>query len=195
MTRMDIPVIELAHPMPGFPDDARFALVRLREPIQFDAPDGAPVGLIFVLLVPERANVDGGAPIRSDQVDNMNYLLRLDDGVVGTMQVSFTAWFGTGNRFEIYGTEGMLMLATEASPDWQKDGGKGDPTRGELKLYGARADIDAIVASPVPPERLQRQFFHDSRPPDRHCVVRPHLRKRDLGPNVQRAIEQVRPVR
>ena len=27
--RMDIPVIELAHPMPGFPADARFALVRL----------------------------------------------------------------------------------------------------------------------------------------------------------------------
>lgn len=26
---MDLPVIELAHPMPGFPDDARFALVRL----------------------------------------------------------------------------------------------------------------------------------------------------------------------
>ena len=31
------------------------ALVRMREPIPFDAPDGAPVGLIFVLLVPERA--------------------------------------------------------------------------------------------------------------------------------------------
>ena len=29
MIRMDIPVIELAHPMPGFPHDARFALVRL----------------------------------------------------------------------------------------------------------------------------------------------------------------------
>ncbi|WP_238408599.1 flagellar assembly protein FliW [Pimelobacter simplex] len=28
---MDLPVIELAHPMPGFPDDARFALVRLDE--------------------------------------------------------------------------------------------------------------------------------------------------------------------
>ncbi|MDQ6523522.1 flagellar assembly protein FliW [Nocardioides sp. LHD-245] len=26
---MDLPVIELARPMPGFPDDARFALVRL----------------------------------------------------------------------------------------------------------------------------------------------------------------------
>jgi PTS system nitrogen regulatory IIA component len=31
------------------------ALVRTREPIPFDAPDGAPVSLIFVLLVPERA--------------------------------------------------------------------------------------------------------------------------------------------
>lgn len=29
MARMDIPIIELTHPMPGFPDDARFALVRL----------------------------------------------------------------------------------------------------------------------------------------------------------------------
>ncbi len=35
--------------------DAVGALVRMREPIPFDAPDGAPVGLIFVLLVPERA--------------------------------------------------------------------------------------------------------------------------------------------
>jgi PTS system nitrogen regulatory IIA component len=31
------------------------ALIRLREPIAFDAPDGEPVSLIFVLLVPERA--------------------------------------------------------------------------------------------------------------------------------------------
>jgi flagellar assembly factor FliW len=29
MGHMDLPVIELARPMPGFPDDARFALVRL----------------------------------------------------------------------------------------------------------------------------------------------------------------------
>lgn len=31
------------------------ALVRLRHPIAFDAPDGQPVNLIFVLLVPEKA--------------------------------------------------------------------------------------------------------------------------------------------
>jgi PTS system nitrogen regulatory IIA component len=31
------------------------ALVRVKEPIPFDAPDGEPVGLAFVLLVPERA--------------------------------------------------------------------------------------------------------------------------------------------
>ncbi len=31
------------------------AMIRLREAIPFDAPDGKPVSLIFVLLVPERA--------------------------------------------------------------------------------------------------------------------------------------------
>jgi PTS system nitrogen regulatory IIA component len=31
------------------------AMIRMREPIPFDAPDGQPVNLIFVLLVPERA--------------------------------------------------------------------------------------------------------------------------------------------
>ena len=31
------------------------AMIRMREPIVFDAPDGQPVSLIFVLLVPERA--------------------------------------------------------------------------------------------------------------------------------------------
>jgi PTS system nitrogen regulatory IIA component len=35
--------------------DAVGALVRMDQPIPFDAPDGAPVKLIFVLLVPERA--------------------------------------------------------------------------------------------------------------------------------------------
>jgi PTS system nitrogen regulatory IIA component len=32
------------------------SFVRLETPVQFDAPDGKPVGLIFVLLVPEAAN-------------------------------------------------------------------------------------------------------------------------------------------
>ena len=31
------------------------AMIRMREPVPFDAPDGLPVNLIFVLLVPERA--------------------------------------------------------------------------------------------------------------------------------------------
>jgi nitrogen PTS system EIIA component len=31
------------------------AFVRLRNPVPFDAPDGLPVSLVFVLLVPERA--------------------------------------------------------------------------------------------------------------------------------------------
>ena len=33
--------------------DARGALLRLQTPVQFDSPDGKPVSLLFVLLVPE----------------------------------------------------------------------------------------------------------------------------------------------
>src|SRR6185436_14243649 len=35
--------------------DALGALVRTKQPVPFDAPDGQPVSLIFVLLVPDRA--------------------------------------------------------------------------------------------------------------------------------------------
>lgn len=35
--------------------EALGALVRMKQPIPFDAPDGQPVGMIFVLLVPDRA--------------------------------------------------------------------------------------------------------------------------------------------
>jgi PTS system nitrogen regulatory IIA component len=36
--------------------EAHGAFLRLATPVQFDAPDGLPVGLVFVLLVPEAAN-------------------------------------------------------------------------------------------------------------------------------------------
>ena len=58
--------------------------------------DIAEICAAMAVLVPERANLDGGAPIRSNQVENMNYLLRTGDGVMGALQVSFTAWFGCG---------------------------------------------------------------------------------------------------
>jgi PTS system nitrogen regulatory IIA component len=35
--------------------DAAAAFIRMKEPIPFDAPDGKPVSLICVLLVPEKA--------------------------------------------------------------------------------------------------------------------------------------------
>ena len=35
--------------------EALGAVVRLQQPVPFDAPDGKPVGLLFVLLVPEQA--------------------------------------------------------------------------------------------------------------------------------------------
>ena len=124
----------------------------------------------MAVQVPERANLEGGAPIRSDQVDNMNYLLRTEDGVMGTVQVSFTAWFGTGSRFEVYGTEGMLMLDTGNLAGWDKQTGQGDPPRGELKLYGARADLPQMMKDPVAPERLERRFS-EIPAANRHCYV------------------------
>ena len=36
--------------------EATGALLRLRIPVPFDSPDGKPVSLLFVLLVPEHAN-------------------------------------------------------------------------------------------------------------------------------------------
>ncbi|MFN4063463.1 PTS IIA-like nitrogen regulatory protein PtsN [Azoarcus communis] len=36
--------------------EAAGAFMRLATPVQFDAPDGRPVNLLFVLLVPEQAN-------------------------------------------------------------------------------------------------------------------------------------------
>ncbi len=36
--------------------DAAGAFIRLLAPVQFDAPDGRPVDMLFVLLVPEQAN-------------------------------------------------------------------------------------------------------------------------------------------
>jgi nitrogen PTS system EIIA component len=36
--------------------EALGAFMRLAQPVPFDSPDGQPVGLVFVLLVPEKAN-------------------------------------------------------------------------------------------------------------------------------------------
>ena len=127
----------------------------------------------MTVQVPERIAVDTGGVIRSNQVDSMNYLLRMDGktgNVMGTMQTSFASWYGTGNHFEVYGTEGMLMLSTGATPEWNKHSGKGDPARGELKLYGARANIREYVADPTPPERLQNQY-REIAIPKRHYYV------------------------
>ncbi|WP_232221865.1 flagellar assembly protein FliW [Nocardioides sp. J54] len=65
---MDIPVIELAHPMPGFPDDARFALVRLDE-------DGVLLGFrsldsddLQFVVVPPAPFFPDYAPVIGDDV-------------------------------------------------------------------------------------------------------------------------------
>jgi len=126
----------------------------------------------MAVKVSERRAVDTGGVIASDQVDNMNYLVRMSDGAMGMVQTSFTAWSGTGNRFEIYGTDGMLMLASGDTPGvWDRERAPGDPTRGESRLYGTRVDVERLVAEPTAPERLQRQFAAIT-VPEHHVLAR-----------------------
>jgi predicted dehydrogenase len=121
------------------------------------------------VLVPERPNLDGGPPLKTTQVNNIDYLLRMGPDVMGTMQVCLTAWFGTGWNLQVYGTEGMLLLKVEdeAGP---KNSVKGDPKHGQLKLYGARVDMAHMMANPVAPELLQREF-KEIPIEDRHVYV------------------------
>jgi predicted dehydrogenase len=95
----------------------------------------------------------------------MTYLVRLAGGASGTIQMSAAAWFGTGERLEVYGAEGMLMMTSLAGAQgWAKSGADGDPDKGGMRLYGARVDLQRYIADPVPPEHLQRRFAEI--PPD-----------------------------
>jgi predicted dehydrogenase len=122
------------------------------------------------VLVPERPNLDGGPPLHSTQVNNLNFLMRVGDDVMGTLQVSLTAWYGTGWGFQVYGTGGMLMLKVEDAAGGAKDTVKGAPKSGELKLYGTHVNMEQLLANPTAPELLQREF-KEITPEDRHCYV------------------------
>ena len=75
--------------------DATAAFVKTSHPIPFDSPDGEPVNLIFVLLVPERATdlhlqiLDELAQMFSDR-QFRNRLLACDD--VATIHQLFYDW-------------------------------------------------------------------------------------------------------
>jgi predicted dehydrogenase len=122
----------------------------------------------MAIQVPERANLDGGPPLTTTQVDNINFLLRVGERVMGTLQVCLTAWFGLGWGFQLYGSEGMLMLGVEDRGS--KDTVKGDPDSGTLKLYGARVDAGALMSKPTAPELLLRQF-REIAPEKKHYTV------------------------
>ena len=113
----------------------------------------------FTIKVPHRPAIDRpGVMLTSDQVDNMNYLLRLGTNTVGTLQVSNTAWSGTGDNLQVYGTRGMLMLAdhgavTHMAGDVEVDADDDAPR--DFILYGAQADVEEIVREKRPPEELE----------------------------------------
>jgi predicted dehydrogenase len=80
----------------------------------------------------------------------------MDGGAMGTLQLCLTAWSGPGWGFQVYGTDGMLML--RVADAGEKNTVKGDPNSGELRLFGAKVDIAKLTANPTAPELLQRQM-------------------------------------
>jgi predicted dehydrogenase len=96
--------------------------------------------------------------------------------------VCLTAWFGPGYGFQVYGTEGMLMLAVR--DEHEKKTVEGDPMHGELKLYGNRVDMAQLIANPTAPELLQRQF-REIAPDPKHCYVSGIDRSRGIFPVAQ----------
>lgn len=127
-------------------------LERLTSVLGLDVTEGCAD---MAVLVPERPSLDGTAPLENTQTDNVNLLVRLGP-VMGTFQVCLTGWHGPGWGFQVYGTEGMLMLGVYDRGD--KNTVKGDPNSGELRLFGARADIEKLTVKPTAPELLQREF-------------------------------------
>ena len=94
-----------------------------------------------------------GALPEVTQTNNLNFLLRTGGGAMGSLQVCLTAWFGAGWSFQIYGSEGMLMLREENLG--RKSTVKGDPKSGHSSLYGARMGQPKMAAiMPAPQHHL-----------------------------------------
>lgn len=62
-------------------DNAQVALFRLAEPIPFDAPDGRPVQIVFILLVPAEATEDHLQILRllARSLDSQEYRIGLHE--------------------------------------------------------------------------------------------------------------------
>jgi PTS system nitrogen regulatory IIA component len=77
--------------------EAVAAFVRLAEPIPFDAPDGRPVNILVVLLVPEQATqqhldiLSELAQMLSDKTFRENLLLSTDPAVTHTLLAQWEA--------------------------------------------------------------------------------------------------------
>ncbi len=78
---------------------------------------------------------DTGETIEPSSPDTVVANIRMESGVVGTLTISRISWNGSGQRFEIYGTEGSLHLTRVESDGRRRQallGAKGDEPLEEL---------------------------------------------------------------
>ena len=117
----------------------------------------------FAIQTPEHLILDRpGETVHSTQVDNMIYQLHTESGAMGSLHISNTAWFGSGDRFEVYGTDGMLFLVLSSlGPTLvgksEEVGSEFNP-HSEFRLYGSRADVQRIIREKLTPESVEGRF-------------------------------------
>ncbi len=78
---------------------------------------------------------DTGETIDVSSPDTLAITMRMEGGAVGTLTISRVSWNGSGQRFEIYGTEGSLQLTRIESEGRRRQallGSKGDEPLEEL---------------------------------------------------------------
>lgn len=69
-------------------------------------------------VLPEWTLAGSGERVPVTSPDNVAFLARLENGAVGCVQVSVTAWHGSGWRLEVYGTEGKLTASCSGMLMW-----------------------------------------------------------------------------
>jgi len=117
---------------------------------------GSPVDEVVADIatrVQSRPSMDGGEPITGDLPNNMSFLVRLQSGISGTIQISKTAWFGDKERLDIYGTKGMLRLTSVQPETAHSEDLKAYNSKG-LRLLGARANVEDVIEHSIRPESM-----------------------------------------
>lgn len=98
--------------------------------------------------LPEWTLAGSGERLSVTSPDNVGFLARLRGGAVGCVQVSVTAWHGSGWRLEVYGTKGKLTGSCPGMLMWTP-----------VRVRGAtKEDAEEVDIRPADSHVMVREF-------------------------------------